>query len=262
MSLFPERIICLTEESVEIIFALNEQSRIVGVSAFVERPIEAKKIPVVSSFIKADIQKIKDLKPDLVIGHSDVQKDIAKELISEGLNVFIANHRSLKGIMDYTAFLARMFERIEQGKKLIQIFNNKINEAKNFATTHAPLKIYLEEWDEPLISASLWWSEIFELLGAKNLFSSLASNPKALDRQVNWQEVVRLNPDIMAFCWCGKKTNFDSIARRDNILQVNAFAKKHIIDLDPTIFLQPGPAVFLEGIDKAKREIEKIINSD
>ncbi|MAX66229.1 MAG: ABC transporter substrate-binding protein [Bacteriovoracaceae bacterium] len=247
---FPQRIICLTEEPVETLYLLGKEHLIVGVSAFVKRPKEAQKLPKVSFFTSSNYKKILEKKPDLVLGHSDIQKDIARDLIEMGQNVFIANHRSLEEILQYIQLLSRMVDASQEGEKLIKKLRNKINEAKEFTKTlHRRPKVYFEEWDEPQISAIKWVSELIELCGGENIFASKSDGLLAKERFVSNADVVAMNPDIIFACWCGKKVQLSSFAQREGFSEVSAIKSKRVLELPPEIFLQPGPAVFLEGIN-------------
>ncbi len=240
MKKFAERIVCMTEESVETLYLLGEEHRIVGVSAFVERPEAAKKLKKVSGFTSANIEKIIELKPDLVLGFSDIQQDIAKELIAKGLNVFISNQRSLEEILSYIQTLGYMVGAVEKTNKLVSKLCAKIEETK--ALNLKGPRVYIEEWDEPTISGIRWFSELVELCGGTDVFSKKAKGSLAKDRFVTNQEIIEAKPELCLACWCGKKVELDSLEKRTGL-------KIPVTELDPAIFLQPGPAPILDGID-------------
>lgn len=247
---FPKKIICLTEESVELLFALGEQDRIVGVSSFVKRPLAAQKIKKVSLFTSSNINKILELKPDLVIGFSDIQKDIAKELIGHGVNVYISNQRSIQEIFEYISFVARIVDKDESATILINKLVSKIKEAQEFASTlcRSP-KVYFEEWDDPMISSIKWVSELIEICGGRDINSHLANESSAKDRFTSNEEVALKNPDIIFGCWCGKKVKIEHFYKRLEIQNTNAIINKQVFELEPEIFLQPGIAPIVDGID-------------
>jgi iron complex transport system substrate-binding protein len=247
---YPQRIICLTEESVETLYLLGKEELISGVSAFVKRPVEAQKLPKVSFFTSSNYKKIMDIRPDLVIGHSDIQKDIARDLIEKGLNVFVANHRSISEILQYIRMLSRMVSAEEKGDELINKLLSKINEAKEFTQSlHYRPKVYFEEWDEPMISAIKWVSELIELCGGVDINANKSSGTLAKDRFVTHEQIIDANPDIIFGCWCGKKVKIDSIKNRDGYSEINAVKNNQVFELAPEIFLQPGPAPLIDGID-------------
>jgi iron complex transport system substrate-binding protein len=251
MAKYPERIICLTEESVETLFLLGEEKRIVGVSAFVERPAKAKKIKTVSAFTSANIDKILELKPDLVLGFSDIQKDIAKELIGAGVNVFIANHRSLDEILNYILWLGSMVGKREESEALISKLEENIREARELSGSFKVRpRVYIEEWDDPMISGIRWFSELIEVCGGVDIFKEQGEQSLAQDRIVNHEAVIAKNPDFILGCWCGKKVDIDEIKNRDGYDQIGAVKNSRVFELDPAIFLQPGPAPLLDGIPK------------
>jgi iron complex transport system substrate-binding protein len=245
---FPKRIVCLTEESVETLFLLGEEKRIVGVSQFVVRPKEATKIKKVSSFIKANYDKILELKPDLVLGYSDIQKQIAHDLIEKGLNVFISNHRTIPEILNYIQVLGGMVGAQQKAQALVNELSTKIESYKSKKYTNRP-KVYFEEWDDPGISGIKWVSELIEIAGGDDIYKDQSSGILAKDRFVNHKDIILKNPDVILACWCGKKVQIDSIRQRNNWENINAVKNNKIFELDPAIFLQPGPAPLLEGIE-------------
>ncbi|MBP9674499.1 MAG: cobalamin-binding protein [Bacteriovoracaceae bacterium] len=247
---FPKRIVCLTEESVEMLYLLGKEHLIVGVSAFVKRPVAAQKLPIVTTFTHANNQKILEVKPDLVLGFSDIQKDIAKELIAAGLNVFISNQRSIKEILNYLLWLGCMVGEKEQALSFILKFEQRIEDCKKEAHTflHKP-KVYFEEWPDPMITSIGWVSEMIEICGGQNIFREKSKESMAQGRIISESEVLDKNPDIIFACWCGKKVELDSFAKRDAWENINALKTNQVFELEPEVFLQPGPALFLDGLD-------------
>lgn len=252
-----QRIVCLTEESVEFLYALNREDLIVGVSTYAVRPPAVKEKPVVSTFTHSNLRKIKEINPDLVIGFSDIQKDIAKNLIEMGLNVFISNQRSLNEILAYLRGVGYMIGEFEKTEKLIATLENKITETQKLVSeyyqTH-PVprpRVYIEEWNEPRIFGIRWFSELVELCGGEDIFHTRSLNaPMAADRFVDSTRVLELNPDIILACWCGKKVEFDAFYKEEHLGQTKAVQTNQIYELAPEIFLQPGPAPIADGIDQ------------
>lgn len=253
----PSRIICLTEEAVELLYLLGEQERICGVSSFAVRPVEVKEKPVVSVFTHANMNKVISMKPDLILGYSDIQKDIAKELIEKGQNVMIANHRTLQETLNFCATISHMVGAGEKFFDLYQKWMRKMEEARAFASLlHEHLgkrpKVYLEEWDEPRISGIRYFSELVELCGGEDILSYKRDGFLAKERFVKDSEVVSQSPDLILACWCGKKVDIESIFNREGWEKVGALSAtggKKVFELPPELFLQPGPALFEEGID-------------
>jgi iron complex transport system substrate-binding protein len=247
----PERIICLTEESVELLYLIGESHRIIGVSQYAVRPEGVKKEKqVVSVFTHANQKKVLDLKPDLVIGYSDIQKDIARDLIEKGVNVWISNHRTLEETLSFCFTLASMVGAGEKFIALNEKWQKKIKEAEAFASKRKTRpRIYLEEWDEPRISGISYFSELVELCGGKDIFSELRSGFLAKERFPKEQEILKRNPEVILPCWCGKPVDIDSIKKRDGWDTLQAVKENKIFELPPEIFLQPGPALFESGID-------------
>lgn len=242
------KIICLTEESVELLFALGCGDKIIGRSAFVKRPREALKIPVMSQFTKSNISKIIAAKPDLVLGFSDIQKDIARELIGAGLNVFISNQRSLSEILQNILSLSSMIGVAVEGQSYVSFLQATLAEISNEAQNLKKRpRIYFEEWDDPMISAIKWVGELIEICGGVNIFPEYSQGSLASQRMPKSDDVVEANPDIIFVCWCGKKMKKETIRERKNWGEINAVKNDLIIELEPEIFLQPGIAPIIDG---------------
>lgn len=252
------KIICLTEETVETLYLLGREDYIFGVSQYVERPPEAKKHPVVSQFIRSYVDKIVELKPDLVIGFSDLQKNIASELIGRGISVLVTNQRSLDEILKTILLIARMVGEEKKGQELVARFEQKlkaIQERAQGLKIHP--KVYFEEWDHPRLSGIQWVSELIEVCGGRNIFKDKTGS-LAKEREVKDHEVIVRNPDIIFGCWCGKKVQLHSFLTR--YPNCTAIQKKFIWELSPAIFLQPGPALFIDGLDQMFEKIESVAN--
>jgi iron complex transport system substrate-binding protein len=258
---FPARIICLTEESVETLYLLGKEELIRGVSQYVERPPQARQKPIVSQFLRSDIEAIVDLNPDLVLGFSDLQREIARELIGRGLNVLITNQRSLEEILDYILFLGRIVDAHTQAIKLVEEFRNKMEEIREQASKlpRRP-RVYFEEWDHPRLSCIRWVSELIEVCGGQNIFADRL-DPMAQHRQVEDAEVVERNPELIIGCWCGKSVKIDSFAHRAGYDQTAAIQGSHVHEVAPAIFLQPGPALFIDGLDQMFSLIKRLATS-
>ncbi len=254
------RIICLTEETVETLYLLGREDLILGVSQYVERPPEAKKHPVISQFVRSDIAKIVSMKADLIVGFSDIQKDIASELIAQGQNVLITNQRSLKEILNNILLLGRIVGEEAKALSLVQSFEHKLDEfrRKSSQLPRRP-KVYFEEWDHPRYSCIQWVSELIYATGGENIFSH-KTGAMAREREVSDEEVNSLNPEIIFGCWCGKKVKIDSF--KDRYPHVSAIQKNFIWELSPAVFLQPGPALFVDGLDQIFEIISKISTLD
>jgi iron complex transport system substrate-binding protein len=247
---YPSKIICLTEETVETLYLLGRSDLIAGVSKFVERPPGAKlNHPIVSQFVRSDIEQILSLRPDLVMGFSDIQKDIARELVGLGLNVFVTNQRSLQEILDQILLLGRMIGEEERATRLVAEFSHKLEDYRQKSKGKAPVKVYFEEWDHPRLSCIQWVSELIEATGGVNIFKHKTGS-LAKERAVSDEEVVALNPDVIIGCWCGKKVETDSFAKRPGYQDVNAIKHQQVFEVDPAIFLQPGPALFVDGLSQ------------
>ena len=214
---FPKRIVCLTEEPTEVLYAIGESHRIVGISGFTVRPTQARKEkPKVSAFTSAKVDQIVRLDPDLAIGFSDIQADIAQALVKRGIEVWISNHRSVAGILGYVRRLGAMVGAWEKTERYARDLEARIDRVRagGLRLSRHP-RIYFEEWDEPQISAIRWVSELVGIAGGFDIFPERAASSLAKDRIVaDPQEVIRSRPDIIIGSWCGKKFRPERVAAR------------------------------------------------
>jgi iron complex transport system substrate-binding protein len=247
---YPQRIVCLTEEPTEMLYLLGEQARIVGISAYTERPPEAKKEkPVVTAFIKGNVQKIKALEPDLVIGFSDIQAELAKELISLGVSVWITNQRSLEEILKTMLWISAVVGKGQLGEKIILDWQRKMENMIEKNRLKPKKRVFFQEWNEPIITGIRWVSEIIEICGGRDVFESKKYYPLAKDRVISRQELASAKPEIWINSWCGKPTDWNWIYEAVEWKDSPAIQNKKVFEISPAIILQPGPALFLEGID-------------
>ena len=248
----PARIVCLTEEPTEVLYAIGEEDRIVGISGFTVRPARARKEkPKVSAFTSAKIGEILKLEPDLVIGFSDIQADIARELIKAGIEVWISNHRSVAGILDYVRRLGALVGAADKAEALARTAEEKIAQVENAARMlpRRP-RVYFEEWDEPMISGIRWVAELVRSAGGDDIFPELAEKSLARDRIIaDPAEVIRRAPDIVIGSWCGKRFRPDKIAARAGWDAIPAVRDGELHEVKSPIILQPGPAALFDGLD-------------
>jgi len=256
----PRRIVCLTEEPTETLYALGEQDRIVGISGFTVRPaIARKEKPKVSAFTSAKIGEILKLRPDFVIGFSDIQAEIAGELIRNGIEVWISNHRSVEGIVDYVRRLGALVGAGERANAYADDLARGLDEiAAQSARLPLRPKVYFEEWDEPLISGIQWVAELVRIAGGDDIFPERAAESLAKQRILEDPlEVVRRAPDIVLGSWCGKKFRPDKVAARPGWDAIPAVRDGELHEIKSPIILQPGPAALTDGV----REIARVINA-
>ncbi len=258
----PERIVCLTEESVELLYMLGEQHRIVGISVYVVRPERARKEkPMVTSFIKGDIQKIKALDPDLVLGFSDIQAELAAGLIKEGLPVWITNQRSLNQIFQTMLQIGALIGRQEDTQSLIKEWREKLTSIYERNKEKKRVRVFFQEWDDPLIHGIQWVSELIEICGGINCLAEDMENPeshKAAKRITTTERVADSQPDTIIGSWCGKPVDFHWVRHQDGWKETEAVKKDLLFEIDSSIILQPGPALFLEGVDELERYIDRV----
>ena len=248
---YPERIVCLTEETTETLYLLGEERRIVGISGYTVRPPRARREkPRVSAFLSAKTDKILELKPDLVLGFSDLQADISKDLVKAGLNVVIFNQRSVEEILNMIQILASMVGAADRGEALIKSLEKNLSEIRKSADTFKRRpKVYFEEWDEPMISAIRWVSELVEIAGGDDVFKNLSFSQGAAGRTIaDPNEVLKRNPDIILGSWCGKKFRPERVAARPGWDKVSAVKNSQLHEIKSADILQPGPAALTDGV--------------
>jgi iron complex transport system substrate-binding protein len=257
---FPERIVCLTEETTETLYLLGEDWRIVGISGFTVRPERARREkPKVSAFTSAKIDRIIALKPDLVLGFSDLQADIAAELVRAGIEVHVFNHRSVREILRMVGVLGGMIGCEGKAAQLI------VNLTAGLAAVSARAadlprrpRVYFEEWDTPQISAIAWVSELIGIAGGEDCFAELACEPLGKNRIIaDPLEVPRRAPDIILGSWCGKKFKPEHVAARPGWDEVPAVRAGFVREIKSAIILQPGPAALTEGVRALQAVIEE-----
>jgi iron complex transport system substrate-binding protein len=257
---FPQRIVCLTEEPTEVLYALGEEHRIVGISGFTVRPPRARKEkPKVSAFTSAKIGEILALKPDLAIGFSDIQADIARELIKAGVEVWISNHRSVDGILAYIRRLGAMVGAHERAEAYAQRAEAHLAAVRAAAAVlpRRP-RVYFEEWDEPLITGIRWVAELIHIAGGDDLFPELAREPLAKQRILaDGAPVIARSPDIILGSWCGKRFRPEKVAARPGWDTIPAVRDGELHEIKSPIILQPGPAALFDGLDAIHRVIER-----
>lgn len=254
----PERIVCLTEETVETLYMLGEEARIVGVSGYAVRPARVRREkPRVSAFTSADIPKILALTPDLVLAFSDLQADIAAQLVREGVAVHVFNQRDVAGVLAMVRTLGALVGAAERGALLARDLAARLERvAAAAASTAAPRpRVYFEEWDDPLISGIGWVSELVEIAGGTDAFPDRVRAAAAKDRIITADQVVAAAPDIILASWCGKKVRPERIASRPGWEQIPAVRAGRIHEIKSPLILQPGPAALTDGLDAIRSAI-------
>jgi iron complex transport system substrate-binding protein len=245
---YPERIVCLTEETTETLYLLGEERRIVGISGYTVRPPRARREkPRVSAFLSAKTEKILALRPDLVLGFSDLQADISKDLVKAGLNVVIFNQRSVEEILSMIQMLASMVGVPEQGERLVASLESNLQEIRKAAPRRRP-KVYFEEWDEPMISGIRWVSELVEIAGGSDIFPELSTSQAATGRIHDGSAVIERKPDVILGSWCGKKFRPERVKARPGWQSVPAVMNDQLFEIKSAEILQPGPAALTDGV--------------
>ncbi|WP_411879552.1 ABC transporter substrate-binding protein [Polaromonas sp. YR568] len=265
----PQRIVCLTEETTEWLYLLGQERRIVGISGYTVRPRRARdEKPRVSAFLSARIDKIMELQPDCVLGFSDLQADIASDLVKRGVQVTIFNQRSVAEIFSMLFQLAAMVGEAEQGARRIAQMQAGLRAmqaavaARVAAGARRP-RVYFEEWDSPHISAIRWVSELVGIAGGDDCFPELAAQSLGKNRIIaDGNEIVRRNPDIILGSWCGKKFRPENVVAREGWDAVNAVRHQQLFEIKSPDILQPGPAALTDGVAKIHQIILQWMDAD
>lgn len=246
----PERIVCLTEETVETLYLLGEQRRIVGVSGYAVRPAQVRREkPRVSAFTSADIGKILALGPDLVLTFSDLQAGIVADLIREGIAVHAFNQRDLAGILAMIRTVGTLVGAAERAEALARSYEQRLAAVRVAAAGRPRPRVYFEEWDEPMISGIGWVSELVAIAGGDDVFPDLARRQAARDRIVAPEAVIAAAPDLILASWCGKRVRPERIAARPGFSAIPAVRTGSIVEIKSPLILQPGPAALTDGLD-------------
>lgn len=256
----PQRIVCLTEETTEWLYLLGQEHRIVGISGYTVRPRRARdEKPKVSAFLNAKIDKILALQPDCVFGFSDLQADIAAELIRAGVQVTVFNQRSVEEIFSMLYQVAAVVGCADEGLAWIAATRQRLDgiraavQALQISGRRRP-RVFFEEWDEPHISGIRWVSELLGIAGGDDVFPELAAMPMGKDRIIgDGAEIVRRNPDIVIGSWCGKKFRAEKVAARAGWQDVNAVRTDQLFEIKSADILQPGPAALTDGVAQMHR---------
>jgi iron complex transport system substrate-binding protein len=246
----PHRIVCLTEETVETLYLLGEDHRIVGVSGYAVRPARVRREkPRVSAFTSADIPKILALEPDLVFTFSDLQADIASDLIRAGIAVHAFNQRDVAGILAMIRTVGALVGAADKAEALVRGYEDRLAAIAGAAAGRARPRVFFEEWDEPLISGIGWVSELVAVAGGDDVFPHLAAEKAAKDRIVAPERVIETAPDVILASWCGKKVRPEKIAARPGWHVIPAVRDGRIVEIKSPLILQPGPAALTDGLD-------------
>jgi iron complex transport system substrate-binding protein len=256
---YPERIVCLTEETTETLYLLGEERRIVGISGYTVRPARARREkPRVSAFLSARTDKILELKPDLVLGFSDLQADIARDLAKAGLNILLFNQRSVDEILSMILTLSAMVGAADKGAALVGSLGEGLEEVKTMAKAFPRRpRVYFEEWDEPMISGIRWVSELIAIAGGDDIFPELSVSPGATGRIVQkGEDIIERQPDVIFASWCGKKFRPEKMAARPGWEAIPAVREKRLHEIKSADILQPGPAALTDGV----RRIHEILS--
>lgn len=256
---YPKRIVCLTTETTEVLYLLGEQDRIVGISGYTTRPaIARREKPKVAAFTSAKIDKILELKPDLVIGFSNLQADIAAALIRAGIQVHVFNQRSVQETLNTIAMIGTLVGATDKALKLVNELESTIKTAKENALKYSAKPIiYFEEWNEPIITGIRWVSELIEIAGGNDCFAALSQFQSAADRTIDASAVIVRKPDIIIGSWCGKKFQPEQVVTREGWHSIPAVKNGFVREIKSADILQPGPSLITHGLKQLQDIIQE-----
>ena len=256
---YPRRIVCLTEETTETLYRIGAGDLVVGVSGFTVRPPEARYKPRVSSFLSADADRIVALRPDLVVGFSDLQADIARDLVARGVPVLLTNQRSVAEILQTIRTVTAAVGRAAEGEALAGALARDLERvAERAADLPRRPRVFFEEWPDPLISGIRWVSELVELAGGEDVCAESRASQGARGRIYDPREVARRDPEVVIASWCGRKARRESIAARPGWEAVPAVLDDQIYEVKSALILQPGPAALSEGVEALARIVAAV----
>jgi iron complex transport system substrate-binding protein len=260
---FPRRVVCLTDETTETLYLLGAEDRIVGVSGFTTRPPQARTKPRVSAFRDANLDAILELKPDLVFAFSDVQAEITRDLILRGVTVLNFNQRTIAGIFDMIALLARLIGKPDEGTALVENLRQGLRQIGSFAQQfpYRP-RVFFEEWKDPLVSGIGWVEELITIAGGDPIFPELLQCGKARDRVIEPAAVLARDPEVILASWCGMKVEIDAIRARPGWCSINAVRSDHVYEIPSSTILQPGPAALTDGIQQIHAILARVVGAN
>ena len=259
---YPERIVCMTEETTEILYTIGAGDRVVGISGYTVRPPEARKEkPKISSFLDAKYDEILDLKPDLVLGFSDLQADIARELAKRGVPVYIFNQRSLAEVLQTVRVVGALVGKAPEAEDLARDLEKNL---ARHAATESPgrPRVFFEEWHDPLISGIRWVSELIEVAGGRDVCPECRDEQGAKGRIKDPQEIAKRDPEAVIASWCGRKVSRDKIVARPGWENVTAVRNDQLYEIKSAYILQPGPAALSDGLDQMARIIGAVARGE
>lgn len=261
---YPSRIVCLTEETTEILYLLGEQERVVGISGFTVRPPEARREkPVVSTFLEARYDEILALEPDLVLGFSDLQADIGRDLARLGVPVFLFNQRSVAEILQTVRVVGALVGAAPAAEALADSLAARLRAvAEGAAALPRRPRVYFEEWFDPLISGIRWVSELIELAGGDDVFAEHRGEQAAAGRTVASEAVLERAPDVLIASWCGKKAKEAKIRARPGWDALPALRDDQLYEIKSEYILQPGPAALTDGVEQLARIIAAVARGE
>ncbi|TSC25077.1 ABC transporter substrate-binding protein [Corallococcus sp. Z5C101001] len=260
---YPRRVVCMTEETTEVLYRIGAGDLVVGVSGFTVRPPEARKKPRVSSFLDANFERILELKPDLVLGFSDLQADIGRELCKRGVPVYLFNQRSLAEILQTVRLTGALVGRAEAAEALaVELEKNLERHSDAAESLPKRPRIFFEEWHEPLISGIRWCSELVEVVGGQDVCQESRASQGAKGRIFDPEEVAKRDPEGVIASWCGRKAKREKIISRPGWAGVRAVVDDQLYEVRSTYILQPGPAALTDGVDQLARIVAAIAKGE
>jgi iron complex transport system substrate-binding protein len=246
----PQRIACLSSETIEVLYALGQQHRIAGITAFARHPAGVtKNHPIISGFSTAKADKIFAVEPDLILAYSSLQGEIVKECILAGFEVHFFNQKSIAGIFNMIRTLGLLLDCSERAEALITQLQSQLDNARFVAATftHRP-KVYFEEWHTPLYTGIRWVAELIAIAGGVDIFDDISHAPRAKDRTVTPEQVIAAAPELILGSWCGQKFDTQAVMQREGWQRIPAVAQRQVFEIASEDLLVPGITAITRGL--------------
>lgn len=256
----PQRIACLSSETVEVLYALGQEHRIVGISAFSRHPAGVtKNHPIICGFSSAKVEKIFAVEPDLILAYSSLQGEMVKECVLAGFEVLFFNQRSIAGIFKMIRTLGLLLDCTERADALIAELAAQIDAAKLEAANFACRpKVYFEEWHTPLYTGIRWVSELIEIAGGEDIFASISHAVRAKDRTVTPEQVIVAAPDLILGSWCGQAFEPAAVTARAGWDSIPAVKNQQVFEIASEDLLVPGITAITRGLPLIQARIRQI----
>lgn len=228
------RIVCLSAETADLCARIGAWEDVVAVSAFADQSGLPPR-PVASGFSSGSAEFILRFQPDLVLGYSDVQADLASALIRAGVTVLVTNQRSIAETIAAMRMVGGAIGRWRETDEVVAAFEAELESLRRSPGKRP--RVYFEEWPDPIITGIRWVGELIELLGATDVFADRRGRA-AKERITTDAEVIARSPQVIVASWCGKPVDLEALKMRLGNTPASAAGRIH--EIPSADILQPG----------------------